>query len=392
VACLKWLNSLHLIETPPASAPIICVPVSARAPAGGKWRASYAFGFLEKDDPSGCVVQLLDFEPHSVHRNEWGRCEVAPENVVRKLTALEAAKLWCEWLDTESQDEHSSRTWGRMEDFAQMTFLAAVMEQRGEHGAATMLLRRARKEQRRHSEHGVTPREFDNDVKHELADALLRSVEIAFGDLKIPRTALEPRLAEIVRHFPKTEAATVAGPMLKFLRIVIEPEPQMAKDRLDDDALAKLPVKERVACLIRLLPDQTGEQWTIPGICDIFTDDGGVTRWRSVPPVFGPPKPRPSKTPAGKLVQIGLAAVPQLVEVLDDRRPTRAVVGYGQPTCQHSKVLDVGDCAYQILEMLAGRQFFGNASGSDANAARAQMKRDVEAWRKERSAAEQGTD
>ena len=388
VVCLKWLNSLHLIETPPASAQIVCVPVSARQPAGEKWRASYVIGLLEKDDPSGCFVQSPDFQHHSVRRDYWGKYGIAPENVVRRLTAMEAAKLWCKWLDTDSADNESAHTWG---EFAQMTCLAAVMEQRGEHEAAALLLRRARKQQSYGREHTVNPREFDVELRDELASALLRSVEGAFGDLKIPRTALEPRLAEIVRHFPKTEAAAEAGPMLKFLRVVIEAEPQMAKDRLNDEALAKLPVKERVACLIRLLPDQTGEQWFEPGICDIFTHDGGVTRWRSVPPVFGPPKLRPSKTPAGKLVQIGLRAVPQLIEVLDDRRPTRAA-GDQKTTCQRSRVLDVGDCAYQILEMLADRQFFGNVSGRDANDARAQMKRNVEAWWKETPAVSQKTD
>ena len=304
---------------------------------------------------------------------------------MRKLTAMEAAKLWCKWLDTDSSDNESAHKWG---EFAQMTRLAAVMQQRGEHEAAAMLLRRARKEQNYGHEHSVNPREFDVELRDELASAMLRSVEGAFGDLKIPRTALEPRLAEIVRHFPKTEAAAVASPMLKSLRTVIETEPQMAKDHLDDDALAKLPVKERVACLIRLLPDQTGEQSFMPGICDIFAHDGAVTRWKCVPPVFGPPKPRPSKTPAGKLVQIGLTAVPQLIELLDDRRPTRAV-GMHKLSCQRTRVLEVGDCAYQILEMLAGRQFFGNESGRDTDDARAKMKRSVEAWWKERSAASQ---
>ena len=378
---LQRVNSWHLIEMPHASWQIVCVPVSATAAAGEKWRTSYAIGFLEKDDATGCAVQLLDFTHRPVRRAEWERYGIAPENVVRKLTAPEAAKLWCGWLDTDSADNHSAHQWG---EFAQMTFLAAVMEQRGEHDAAALLLQRALKQHQHGREHSVNPREFDVELRDELATALLRSVESAFGDLQIPRTALEPRLAEIVRHFPKTEAAAVAGPMLKFLRVVIEAEPQMAKDRLDDDALAKLPVKERVAHLIRLLPEQTGEQWFMPGLCDIFTHDGGVSRSRSFPPDLAPAKQRPSKTPAGKLVQIGLAAVPQLLAVLDDRRPTRAV-GHGRCSAQWSSVLDVGDCAFQILEVLAGRQFFGNASGPDVETARAAQKRNVGTWWKEAS-------
>ena len=381
-ARLQWVISLHLIGTPPASAPLVCVPVGSSAGAGEKPRVRYAIGFIEKDDATGCVVQLTSFAHVTVRRSEWERCEIAPENVVRKLTAMEAAKLWCGWLDTDSADNDSTHKWG---EFAQMTFLAAVMEQRGEHEAAAMLLLRARKEQQYGREHSVNPREFDVVLKDELARGLLGSVEGAFGDLKIPRTALEPRLAEIVRHFPKTKAAAEAGPMLEFLRIVIEAEPQMAKDRLADDALAKLPVKERVAGLIRLLPDQTGEQFSMPGSCDIFADDDGVSGWRFFPPDAASAKPTPATTPAGKLFQIGLEAVPQLIETIDDRRPTRAV-GIQKSNGQWSSVLDVGDCAFQILEKIAGRQFFRNASSSDVDTTRAWMKRNVEVWWKEVSA------
>ena len=381
-ASLPWVISLHLIEMPQASAPIVCVPVGSCASAGEKGRASYAIGFLEKDEPSGCVVQVWNFQHHSVRRKEWDRCGIAPENVVRKLTAMEAAKLWCGWLDTDSSENNSAHTW---DEFAQMTFLAAAMEQRGEHEAAAMLLQRARKEQRHGREHSVNPREFDVELKDELARGLLGSVEGAFGDLKIPHTALEPRLAEIVRHFPKSEAAAEAGPMLKFLRMVIEAEPQMAKDRLADDALAKLPVKERVACLIRLLPEQTGEQWSMPGSCDIFTHDQGVSRWRSFPPDAVAAKPKPATTPAGKLFQIGLDAVPQLIDAIDDRRPTRAV-GIQKSSEQWSNVLVVGDCAFQILQRLSRRSFYAENMSSDTATARAQMKRNVEAWWKEASA------
>jgi hypothetical protein len=117
--------------------------------------------------------------------------------------------------------------------------------------------------------------------------------------------------------------------------------------RLDDQALAKLPVKEQIAVLVQRLPEQTGRQVTLPGHCDIFETDPAVSRFR-VGMVDERGKPYPAVTPAGKLFQIGLEAVPQLLDAIDDHRPTRGV-GVGPPA------LDVGECAMQILQRLSGR-------------------------------------
>jgi hypothetical protein len=62
--------------------------------------------------------------------------------------------------------------------------------------------------------------------------------------------------------------------------------------------------------------------------------------------------------PARKLVDLGYAAVPRLIDALDDRRPTRTV-GYWRDSIYSHYVLRVGDCAVAILEQIAGRQFLG---------------------------------
>ena len=72
-------------------------------------------------------------------------------------------------------------------------------------------------------------------------------------------------------------------------------------DELEGEAL--------VAELIYQLRNQNGQQWSQPGACDIFLDERG------------------EESPAGRLVAIGFPAVPQLIEVIEDKRFTRSV-GY----------------------------------------------------------------
>lgn len=130
-ARLSWLASLKLLEMPADNAPLVCVPVSATAPAGEKLRVGYAFGFIEEDDGTSAWVRLVDFSRIKANRKDCARYDLKPEDVVRKLTGLEAARLWTGWLDTKSNDRLWKLRWN-MEEFAKMIVLAAVLQHRGE--------------------------------------------------------------------------------------------------------------------------------------------------------------------------------------------------------------------------------------------------------------------
>lgn len=62
-------------------------------------------------------------------------------------------------------------------------------------------------------------------------------------------------------------------------------------------------------------------------------------------------------SPALRLANKGYAAVPQLIEALDDDRLTRSVECWRSFVYSH-KILRVSDCAEQILKRIAGRSFY----------------------------------
>jgi hypothetical protein len=123
--------------------------------------------------------------------------------------------------------------------------------------------------------------------------------------------------------------------------------------------LAQLSLEQQVSELIFQLRDQTGWQSMNPGRCSVFHDPHGSTN-----------------TPAHQLARLGYAAVPQLIAALDDSTPSRAS-GWWK-----GNILTIGDCAEQILEGIAGRDFLDNQlSGymSDTNQLAATRKA-VESW------------
>jgi hypothetical protein len=121
----------------------------------------------------------------------------------------------------------------------------------------------------------------------------------------------------------------------------------------EDNTRAKRPPpstlqgRARIADLIFLLRDQYGPQRTMPGYPDF------VCGWAL--PDEARRACESQDSPVRQLINFGPAAVPQLIEALDDTRMTRAVHYYraGLPT----QVLRVGDCALQILETISGQRF-----------------------------------
>lgn len=372
---LRWLSSLNLIEMPSASAPVVCVPSGASAPKGKQRHVWYEIGFLEQDDDKICRVWLTNFEQREISRHSWQNYGIAPEHTVRKLTALEAAKLWCEWMDTESPDQHRMRVGSPMKEFAGLLVLASAFQQRGETEAANLLERRAMSLPRNSGADWPRNRDFNRDLKEHLADQLLNSVKTDFGNVKISRTQLAQRLTQILRHFPDTRATSEASWLDKSLKVVLVEESLANNYKLIDEYLARLPLEERIANLIQQLPDQTGRQWCIPGRCNIFRNslEDSLFQTTSTHQV------KSATTPASKLLEIGMAAVPQLLAAIDDHRPTRAV-GFDKSCWQHSTVLDVGDCAIQILQLVSGRSFDEAGLSRDPDIAKAEIKRNAQAW------------
>jgi len=161
------------------------------------------------------------------------------------------------------------------------------------------------------------------------------------------RVAFRDEIKRLVLNFPqadfaKTEASA-GREMVRELDRMIGEDASRAKR----PSPATLQGRARIAELIFLLRDQHAPQRTMPGypdfVCGWALSDEARRTCES------------TDSPVRQLINAGPAAVPQLIDALEDTRMTRAVHYYrpGLPT----QVLRVGDCALQILEMISGQRF-----------------------------------
>src|SRR5262249_20699457 len=84
-------------------------------------------------------------------------------------------------------------------------------------------------------------------------------------------------------------------------------------------------------------------------------------------------------SPAHQLVKFGYDAVPQLIDVLEDKRLTRSV-SYGRNFFFSHQVLNVGDCAREILGRITGRHFWAGSPRMPRDQRAAETKKQYQAW------------
>jgi len=187
-------------------------------------------------------------------------------------------------------------------------------------------------------------------LKLELSGTIANQrVAMAFADFERggTRVAFRDEIRRLVLNFPqadfaKTERSTGREMVRELDRMIGEDTSHARRP-----APAALQGRARIAELIYLLRDQHGPQRTMPGYPDfvcgwVLSDDGRRAC-------------EEQDSPVRQLINAGPAAVPQLIEALEDTRMTRAVQYYreGLPM----QVLRVGDCALQILEAISGLHF-----------------------------------
>ncbi len=130
-----------------------------------------------------------------------------------------------------------------------------------------------------------------------------------------------------------------------------------------------LSVEERVEHLIYRLRDVAEQEGIVPGKCRVLRN------------------PRTHNSAAVALREMGEAAVPAMIALLRDRRPTRSV-GEAQ---NMARVLRYCDVALEIIEDIAGKKFDTRTErGTFLSTAEADLREriiaDVEEWWKERGA------
>ncbi len=160
------------------------------------------------------------------------------------------------------------------------------------------------------------------------------------GQPAIPRAEWRRHFEEVASQFPDTKHGKLAGEWCTTLDRMEREDKSHPK--IADADLDQLPVERQVSEWIYRLRDQNGQQYAQPGRCDVFGE------------MFLRGK---GATPAHRLARLGFAAVPQLIEALDDSTPSRSL-GYGRSFYFSHTVLTVGDCAEAILSRVAGEEFF----------------------------------
>jgi hypothetical protein len=173
-------------------------------------------------------------------------------------------------------------------------------------------------------------------IEKEVAHALMWRAVVDCGDPSITRPELLARFERIVREFPNCEHHRRAIGFVENLRSMIAEDKEHAQIATPLEAMK---VEEKIKDLIFRLRDQNGHQWGQPGSCDIFSDGRQL---------------REGNSPAHQLVKLGHAAVPALIEVLDDHHLSRSV-GYHRDFYFSHSVLTVGECAEAVLSKIAGR-------------------------------------
>ncbi|MFO8015384.1 MAG: hypothetical protein R6X20_19040 [Phycisphaerae bacterium] len=172
-------------------------------------------------------------------------------------------------------------------------------------------------------------------VEHTFEWFMRRRAYDAQGDPRVSRREELQRFRDYARCFPAAAGEKCKEHIALLERMVQEEE---AHRRRDTPPLAELPKEERIAELIWRLRYQTGQKWSNPGTINFFAD-------------YDPEDPNEPRSPACQLRDIGLDAVPQLVDAMTNTRFTQAMdPDWGQ----HYRV---GDCAWVILQAIAARDF-----------------------------------
>lgn len=200
-------------------------------------------------------------------------------------------------------------------------------------------------------------------LKDEFAGEMYSRAFGRLGNADISRPQLLVQFESVISNYPGTEYTQLAKTNADLLKRLISEDEVHAK--IAPTNLAQLPVEQQVHELIFQLRNQTGFQSSNPGRCSVFYELHGSTN-----------------TPAHQLARIGYAAVPQLIAALDDTAPSRAMAGWFINTRNLDNFLTVGDCAEQVLEHIAGKDFLNHQlPGSMSNTNQlAATRKAIQSW------------
>jgi hypothetical protein len=147
---------------------------------------------------------------------------------------------------------------------------------------------------------------------------------------------------QVAREFPESRYAADSRELAGLLRQMVEEDRRWTEPR----APGTLPLERRIAYYTYHLRDVNCYQVSQPGMCYVLMEFG---------------QKRPGTSAAMKLKEIGEPAIPALIQLLEDRRPTRSV-GYWRDFSPSRTVLRFQDAAIQILDALLPTAFYNRKS------------------------------
>jgi hypothetical protein len=311
--------------------------------AGGKKEEQWSNGFLQEDKPSQFRILTPSFGSHVYSRNDHDfdsnyRYEPAD------LRAFAEDKLAP--VDTGAKRGLHRLIGGpHFAGRTEMFVLAWMCQRKGLEDLAARLYAAAQ------STSGPNGAQARDEAGWTLRDKLGRDIGqfemwrtvVAFGDLSVTRRELLARLRALPGRFPHCEHLARAASMAKVLEQMIAED--NAHPARTPEEIAALPPQDQAAEWIFRLRDQNGEQHMQPGWVSVFQTP---EVW-----VHG----RVGDSPAHQLVKLGDPAVPPLIAALGDPRLTRSV-GYGRDFVFSHEVVTFGDAALEILQRIAGREFY----------------------------------
>jgi hypothetical protein len=323
-----------------AGAPFVTIrPLEALWVAGEPTGGPHGF-LLETDDTWALVLDL----------------DLAPREVELELFATEPADLSayargvlgrCRPGDAARQDVQTYAGYEEVFDpgvdhVQRLLTLAWACERQGHHQLAARLVHKATIHQAATS----APDDLLQDFAHRVAIQLRAQIctELARGRDRSALASLAAAAAGLGPPgvFPTTELADLAEQLEAMAAEDLAHPPRHEID------LGELPLQERIEELVYRLRDLAVEQWDQPGHCDLLS--GG---WDEVDGSEDPGDPHP----AWALIRHGKAAVPRLLDLLTDWRPTRSY-GYDRFDDPASYVLlRLCDAAEAILEQITNRTF-----------------------------------
>ncbi len=196
----------------------------------------------------------------------------------------------------------------------------------------------------------------------QMAESVIWRIVYDFGDESISRARLLERFRGWRKSFPASPHVARADDAMRVLAPMVAED--AARPAVPDAELESLPPERRALELVQRLRDQTGDVFMgRDGRVSISTGGAG--------------------TPAGRLIAMGPAAAPALVDAVTDERFTRAVLFVEEMSFKRQVVARVGDLARVALESIAKQAFWEAPEDEPSmfqNAAAAEVQERCREW------------